>query len=80
MVTLTCKLLFPDGKVVTGKMTAESPEGRNPVQYDGPVERLSETFDDTTVASLIFLFRDLARETGAAFSSDMEGEFDQWAE
>lgn len=79
MFTLTCKLTFPDGKIVTGKVSAESPHDDNAVIYTGAVDRLPDRYETAFPSFLAVVFKNAARETGATFSERSSGNYDCFA-
>jgi hypothetical protein len=80
MLTIKCNLKFADGAVVTGELTAESPEDQYAVRYTGPVERLPRKLETSDAGFLEFFFKKAATESGAEVSIEYQGEFDRWAE
>jgi hypothetical protein len=81
MMTITCKLTFKDGAVVTARIEAESPDREYPIKYTGPVTRLAKwSLSDADAGFLEFIFKRMAVETGAVLDVLREGEFDRFAE
>jgi hypothetical protein len=80
MLTLTCKLQFPDGASVTGRLQAASPEGEYRVTYEGAVYRLPKPPKASDAAYLEFLFQSLAKQLSGELQIEKEGQYDRWAE
>ena len=80
MVTQFCKLTFHDGAIVTGKVHARYPEEEPSVEYHGPVDRLHRLFETASPPLLCVMFRNAARKAGAAFTSEIHGDYEAWAE
>ena len=80
MLTLTCKLQFPDGACVTARMQAASSEGEYTITYDGVLDRLPNPLKESDAGYLEFLFQSLARQHGAELQIEKHGQYDRWAE
>lgn len=77
MLTTTCTLTFADGKIVTGKVTVQTPYDERTVIYQGATDRLPRRYEKATPAQLRNLFLTLHTETGGTYSSTDQGEYDQ---
>jgi hypothetical protein len=73
MHTIICKLTFPDGAIVTGKLSAIASSFDAPVTYSGPVDRLTHIFEKTTVGTLKLVFSQTAEKTGAKLTVRTRG-------
>lgn len=80
MMTITCKLTFKDGRVLTARITAASPEAEYPVRYEGPAERLQTRPTKSDAGFLEFLMKSAAVQAGAILEIDKQGEFERFAE
>jgi hypothetical protein len=80
MRTITCSLTFADGQVVTATLSAESPQGRFPVRYAGPSDRLPRRKSSSPYSAMQPHFSTLADELHAHFQATESGQFDTWAQ
>jgi hypothetical protein len=73
VVTLLCKLTFPDGPEVTGEVHASSPAVEYPIVYTGAVERLPMQYQRGTPSDLELTFTVAARRSGAKLTVERSG-------
>ena len=79
MLTLICTLTLSDQQQIIGKITAESPQGENPITYIGAVDRLPRRHLTGAPADMKLFFQNLARELNARLEVKQEGKYDKWA-
>ena len=74
------KLILPDGQVVTGKISAESPLEQYPIEWSGPVNLLPDIGVRTEtlirVSTLNSLFKNWSRITGGKLETESSGTYD----
>jgi len=73
MCTVTFKLTFPYGAVVTAKSSAFDPGFKEPVIYKGAVDRLPQRPAEDDHVFLKWRFEKLAKELGAKFTTRHRG-------
>jgi hypothetical protein len=81
MFIQTHKLTLSDGKIITAKISAESPLGNYPVEWSGPVEALPSPRlnlnDKMSDSTLRLIFKSWARATGAKIETNSSGRYDR---
>jgi len=80
MLSVVCKLTFPDGQEVTGKIEAKSPATDYPFVYTGPAERLKSQPASGTASDLELLFRLTAHREGATLTVERSGAYESRTE
>lgn len=76
--TYTLKLI--DGRTVGATMETRSPQERAPVRYSGAVEALEDRLELARVSAVKAMFLNAAKELGAEFNEQIEGEYERFAE
>jgi hypothetical protein len=76
MRSVSCKLTFPDGASIVGRICARSPETEYPVRYAGAVDRLPRRYGEADAAFLKFHFRSLAKKHVSKIRITERGFFD----
>ena len=71
-----CTLLFSDGAVVTGEITAGSRYDECAIVYSGALERLPFLFETADFVFLRALFREYAQQLSAAYQEQLTGVWD----
>jgi len=73
MCTVTFKLTFPDGAVVTARSSASDSGHKWPIIYKGAVDRLPERLAEDAHDWLRLKFQKWAKELGAKFTTRWRG-------
>ena len=76
MRSITCRLEFADGRLVTAQALSPSPADEAPVRYSGPVERLGAArCDKGRLGFVEWYLRGRARHVKARFEVVAKGEY-----
>jgi hypothetical protein len=76
MLMLVCRLTFSDGRMVTGKVSAQLPGTAYPIIYTGASECFKPKPDQGTPADLELIFRLVAQRDAANLTIERTGSYE----
>lgn len=79
MLRATFTLKLGDGRSVSARIAAPSPQDRAPVEYRGDVELLTPRFEKCRLSTLRVVFQTRHAQLGGDLREKLRGQYDSWA-